>query len=83
MKDGELMDIIGLIIGLGTLALSVSIAIFKGFKALLTQVQVMIDSMESRLTVRIDRIESRLNDVEKDVNLMKGMLSGTKFRMDQ
>lgn len=77
------MDIIGLIIGLGTLALSVSIAIFKGFKALLTQVQVMIDSMESRLTVRIDRIESRLNDVEKDVNLMKGMLSGTKFRMDQ
>lgn len=76
------MDILGIVIGLGTLSIGICVAIFKGFKSLIIQFQQMIDSMESRLTIRIDRIETRLNDVEKDVSLMKGMLSGTKFRTE-
>lgn len=79
----QVITVIGV---LGTLALSISIAIFKGFKAVLSQVQLMInsmedrlkgmmDSMEGRLTVRIDRLEARMSEVEKDVSMVKGMLT--------
>jgi hypothetical protein len=69
------VQVITIIAALGTLALSISIAIFKGFKIIISQVQLMINSMEGRLTVRIDRLESRMSEVEKDVSMVKGMLT--------
>jgi hypothetical protein len=70
-----ILQVITVIGVLGTLALSISIAIFKGFKAVLSQVQQMMDSMEGRLAIRIDRLEARMSEVEKDVSMVKGMLT--------
>jgi len=78
------MDNIGSFLAIGGMALTISIAIFRGFKSILSTIQESNDRMEKRLNFSIGKLEGylavldkRLGDLEKDVCTIKGILSVT------